>query len=125
MLDAAGRGLVLSEPSQRLKDPAGFLGITHGFLGSEGDALAVQVSNPHYRDNYCHGEDQLSGLVVSGACMTTYSHVAGEAPPLLEHNAGSTSGAVVAITTTARATTAMRTQGVDARICTSDYAKLQ
>nr|XP_051205111.1 uncharacterized protein LOC127318679 [Lolium perenne] len=81
MLDPAGRGLVLSVPSQRLKDPDGFLGITPGFLGSEGDALAVQVSNPHYRDNYCHSEDQLSGLVVSGACTTTYSPVAARPHP--------------------------------------------
>ncbi|KAM0839718.1 hypothetical protein ACQ4PT_019843 [Festuca glaucescens] len=119
-LDAAGRGLVPSVPSQRLKDPADFLGITHGFLGSEGDALAVEVSNPHNRDHYCHREDELSGLVVSGVCTTTYSDVAGEAPPLLERNAGSTSGGVAATTTTARATAAMRTQGVDAWICTSD-----
>ncbi|XP_047048150.1 uncharacterized protein LOC124653132 [Lolium rigidum] len=115
MLDAANRGLVPSAPSsQRLEDPADFLGFTHGFLGSEGAHLP---SNPHNRD---HREDELSGLVVSGICTTTYSDIAGEAPPLLERNMGSTSGGVAAITTTARATGSMRTQGVDAGICTSD-----
>jgi hypothetical protein len=107
MLDAACRGVVPSAPSQRQQDPADFLGLTHGFLGSEGTYLQLQ-SNPENRD-HCHREDELPGLVVSGVCTTSYSAVAGK------RNAGSTSSGVAATTTTA-----MRTQGLDARICTSD-----
>ncbi|KAM0906074.1 hypothetical protein ACQ4PT_017029 [Festuca glaucescens] len=110
MLDAAGRGLVPSVLSQRLKDPADFLGLTHGFLGSEGTHLQL---NPHNRD-HCH-PDELSGMLVSGVCTTTYSEVAGEAPPLLERNTGSSTGGLAATTTAS-----MRTQGVDSWICTSD-----
>ncbi|XP_062190981.1 uncharacterized protein LOC133894826 [Phragmites australis] len=117
------RGLAPSAP--RLHDPADFSGLTsHGIMGSVG------TTHMHQR-NGGHGGDELSSLVGgasvtgTGSCKATYSPGAGSAAratQLLERNTQSTSAAVAAATTTTpvAATAAMRTQGADSWICTSE-----
>ncbi|KAL6598530.1 hypothetical protein ACP70R_046229 [Stipagrostis hirtigluma subsp. patula] len=124
MFDAAG---VPSAP--RLQDPVDVVGLSHGIMSSERPQL-----HPRNRDDG-HGGDELSGLVggasvtrtaVAGGCKTAYSSVtisASRATPLLNRNAQGSSadiGAAVTTATPATATAAMRTQGVDSWICTSD-----
>ncbi|KAL5220914.1 hypothetical protein ABZP36_025627 [Zizania latifolia] len=131
MFDAPGRDLP-PPPTQSLQDPADFLGLTHGIMGV--DASGTHMRNPRSRDHGHGACDELSG-VVGGASMTgsgggckkrtAYSSGAGavHAAPGLERNAESTSAGAATTTTPSSApaaTTAMRTQGVDSRICTSE-----
>uniref|UniRef100_A0A0D9X7R0 VQ domain-containing protein n=1 Tax=Leersia perrieri TaxID=77586 RepID=A0A0D9X7R0_9ORYZ len=96
MFDAPGR--------DRMQDPAGFLGLTHGIMaGAERS----------------RGGDELFG-VVGGASMTTGSGAGGCKKATYssgERNAESTS---VTVAATTAATAAMRTQSVDSWICTSE-----
>ncbi|KQJ98225.1 nuclear envelope pore membrane protein POM 121 [Brachypodium distachyon] len=124
----------LSVPPMRPQeeDPVAgsFLGRTHhhGILATEGTHLHLHprvVDHGRRRD-----EDELSGLVGSGVCRTTTiysSSVPGAealaAPRLLDRNVDSTTSATAtttAATTTVAGGAAMRTQGVDSWICTSD-----
>uniref|UniRef100_A0A0E0LV12 VQ domain-containing protein n=1 Tax=Oryza punctata TaxID=4537 RepID=A0A0E0LV12_ORYPU len=132
MFDAPGSDLAPPPPSQRLQDPAGFLGLTHGIMSAEGTHMHQQQRS---RD-HAHGGDELSGVVGAASMMTgsggggggckktIYSSGAGaaHAAPQLERNAESTSVTVAAAPThsSAAATTAMRTQSVDSWICTSE-----
>uniref|UniRef100_A0A0A9B7R7 VQ domain-containing protein n=1 Tax=Arundo donax TaxID=35708 RepID=A0A0A9B7R7_ARUDO len=112
----------LAPAAARLQDPAAdFLGLTHGIMSSE-----VTQLHPRNGDH----ADELSGLVGgatvtgTGGCKATYSSGArsdAHAAPLLERNAQSTSTiAGSGTTTTPVATAAMRTQGADSWICTSE-----
>ncbi|KAL6596161.1 hypothetical protein ACP70R_047525 [Stipagrostis hirtigluma subsp. patula] len=121
MFDAAG---VPSAP--RLQDPVDVVGLSHGIMSSERPQL-----HPRNRDDG-HGGDELSGLVggasvtrtaVAGGCKTAYSSVtisAARATPLLNRNAQGSPADIGASASPAAATAAMRTQGVDSWICTSD-----
>ncbi|KAG8047307.1 hypothetical protein GUJ93_ZPchr0008g11388 [Zizania palustris] len=125
MFDASGRDLA-PPPPQILQDPADFPGLTHGIMSA--DASGTHMRNPRSRDHGHGACDELSG-VVGGASMTgsdrgckkttAYSSGAGA---VHERNAESTSTGAATTTpsSAAAATTAMRTQGVDSRICTSE-----
>ncbi|KAG8087224.1 hypothetical protein GUJ93_ZPchr0010g11201 [Zizania palustris] len=125
--DAPGRDI--APPPQSLQDPADFLGLTHGIMGTDADG--AHMHNPRSGHNGHGAVDELSGVVggasltgSSGGCKktTTYSSGAGAAhtTPRLERNAESTSADAAASPAAVTATTAMRTQGVGSWIGTSE-----